>query len=68
MLDFTKFSGQDDTSIVEHINRFVIPCGEVESSYALRVRLFSMSLAGSTFAWFTSLATNFIVYWVNLEK
>lgn len=26
--DFTKFSGQGDTSTIEHVNRFVIQCGE----------------------------------------
>ena len=26
--DFTKFSGQDDTSTMEHVNRFIIQCGE----------------------------------------
>jgi len=24
VLDFTKFSGQDDTSTMEHVNRFII--------------------------------------------
>jgi len=28
MPDFTKFSGQDDTSTMEHVNRFIIQCGE----------------------------------------
>ena len=26
--DFTKFSRQDDTSTMEHVNRFIIQCGE----------------------------------------
>jgi len=26
--DFTKFSGQDDPSTMEHVNRFIIQCGE----------------------------------------
>jgi len=26
--DFTKFFGQDDTSTMEHVNRFIIQCGE----------------------------------------
>jgi len=28
VLNFTKFSRQDDTSTMEHINRFIIQCGE----------------------------------------
>jgi hypothetical protein len=35
--DFTKFSGQDDTSTMEHINRFIIQCGEAASRDELRV-------------------------------
>ena len=38
--DFTKFSGQDDTSTMEHVNRFIIQCGEAASRDELRVRLF----------------------------
>ena len=41
--DFTKFSGQGDVSTVEHVNRFIIQCGEVANQDALRVQLFSMS-------------------------
>ena len=44
--DFTKFSGQGEVSIVEHINRFIIQCGEAAQNNALRVCLFSMSLSG----------------------
>ena len=28
VLDFTKFSGQDDTSTMEHVKQFIIQCGE----------------------------------------
>jgi len=41
--DFTKFSGQDDTSTMEHVNRFIIQCGEAGNRDELRVRLFSSS-------------------------
>ena len=66
--DFTKFSGQGDVSIVEHVNRFIMQCGEVGNQDALRVRLFSMSLLGSPFAWFTTLPANSVSYWADLEK
>src|SRR5687767_10450 len=56
--DFTKFSGMDDTSTVEHVNRFIIQCGEAATQDALRVRLFSSSLSGSAFQWFTTLPPN----------
>jgi len=44
--DFTKFSRQNDTSTMEHVNRFIIQCGEAANRDELRVRLFS-----SSFVW-----------------
>jgi len=66
--DFTKFSGQGEVSTVEHINRFIIQCGEAAQNNALKVRLFSMSLSGSAFTWFTTLPTNSTIFWADLEK
>jgi len=59
--DFTKFSGQDDTSTMEHVNRFIIQCGEAANRDELRVRLFSSSLSGSAFTWFISLPPNSVI-------
>ena len=66
--DFTKFSGQGEVFTVEHINRFIMQCGEAANQDALRVQLFSMSLSGLAFAWFTTLPANSILYWADLEK
>jgi len=66
--DFTKFSGQDDTSTMELVNRFIIQCGEAANRDELRVRLFSSSLSGSAFTWFISLPPNSVITWVDLEK
>ena len=60
--DFTKFSGQDDTSTMEHVNRFIIQCGEAANRDELRVRLFSSSLSGSAFTWFISLPPNSVIH------
>jgi len=49
VLDFTKFSGQNDMSTMEHVIRFIIQCGEDANRDELRVRLFSSSLSGSAF-------------------
>ena len=68
MPDFTKFTGQDDTSTIEHVRCFIIQCGEAGTNDALRVRLFSSSLSGPAFAWFTSLPANSIQSWEDLEK
>ena len=65
---YTKFSGQGVVSIVEHINRFIIQCGEAAQNDALKVRLFSMSLSGLAFTWFTTLPANSIIFWADLEK
>ena len=66
--DFTKFSGQDDTSTMEHVNRFIIQCGEAANRDELRVHLFSSSLSGSVFTLFISLPPNSVKTWAGLEK
>jgi hypothetical protein len=66
--DFTNFFGQDETSIMEHITQFIIQCGESENIDALRIRLFSSSLSGLAFSWFTSLSANSIIKWFDLEQ
>ena len=66
--DFTKFSGQGEVSTIEHINRFIMQCVEAAHNDALKVRLFSMSLSGSAFTWFTTLPANSILFWADLEK
>ena len=58
MPDFTKFSGQGEVSTMEHVNRFLLQLGEIGNRDALRVRLFSLSLSGSAFAWFPTLPAN----------
>ena len=59
--DFTKFYGQDDTSTMEHVNRFIIQCGEAANRDELRVCLFSSSLSRSVFTWFISLPPNSVI-------
>ena len=68
MPDFTKFSGQGEVSTTEHINKFLLQLGEVGNHDALRVRLFSLFLSGSAFAWFTTLPANSILYWADSER
>ena len=60
--DFTKFYGQGEVSTVEHINRFIMQYGEAAQNDALKVHLFSMSLSGSAFTWFTTLLANSILF------
>jgi hypothetical protein len=68
VLDFTKFSGQDETSTMEHITRFILQYGEAGNVDALRIRLFSSSLLGPAFSWFTLLLANSIIKWSDWEQ
>lgn len=56
--DFSKFSGQDNVSTYEHVNRFLAQCSEASATDALRVRIFPLSLSGLAFTWFSSLPYN----------
>jgi hypothetical protein len=67
-MEFTKFSGQDDTSTVEHIARYLMQLGEASADEAFRVRYFPLSLMGSTFQWFTSLPPQSVGTWRELEQ
>jgi hypothetical protein len=64
----TKFSGQDDTSTVEHIARYLMQLGEAFVDEAFRIRYFPLSLTGLTFTWFNSLPAQPICSWKDLEQ
>jgi hypothetical protein len=49
--EFAKFSGDQGKSTREHIGQFLTQLGELADTEAFRVRLFSLSLTGTTFAW-----------------
>jgi hypothetical protein len=66
--EFTKFSGQDDTSTVEHIARYLMQLGEASADEAFRIRYFSLSLTDPMFTWFTSLPAHSICSWKDLEQ
>ena len=66
--DFTKSTGQDDTSTVEHISRYLMQLGEASIDEAFMIRYFSSLLSGPAFTWFTSLPANSIGTWAELEQ
>jgi hypothetical protein len=66
--EFTKFSGQDDTSTVEHIARYLMQLGEASADEAFRIRYFPLSLTAPTFTCFTSLPAHSICSWKDLEQ
>jgi hypothetical protein len=67
MSDLIKFSGDDDRTTWEHISQYTAQLGEAGVYNALKVCLFSISLTGTAFAWFSSLAPGSIISWYMLE-
>jgi hypothetical protein len=52
MPDFVKFSGDDNRTTWEHISQHTAQLGKAGTYNSLKVRLFSLSLTGTAFAWF----------------
>ena len=50
------------------ISQYVAQLGEASSNNSLRVRLFSLSLTGTVFSWFSSLPPNSVRSWNELEQ
>jgi len=63
-----KFSGDDSRSSMEHISMFLAQMGEASTMDFMNVRHFPLSLTGTAFAWFTSLASCSIGSWAELEE
>lgn len=57
--EFTMFSGEDGKTTWEHVGQFLAQCGESNSD-TFKLCLFSLSLSGNAFTWFTSLPANSI--------
>jgi hypothetical protein len=66
--EFTKFSGAEGASSIEHVSRYLAQLGMISVSDPLRVRFFSQSLTGSAFGWYTSLGPDSIRTWRQLEE
>jgi hypothetical protein len=66
--EFTKFSGAEGSSSIEHVSRYLAQLGMISVSDPLRVRFLSQSLTGPTFGWYTSLGPDFIRTWKQLEE
>jgi hypothetical protein len=68
LLEFTKFSGAEGSSSIEHVSRYLAQLGMISVSDPLRVRFFSQSLTGPAFGWYTSLGPDSIRTWKQLEE
>jgi hypothetical protein len=66
--DFIKFGGEDNHTTWEHISQYIAQLGEVSAHESFKVRLVSLSLTGTAFAWFSSLAPNSIDSWNQIEQ
>ncbi|KAF3434658.1 hypothetical protein FNV43_RR21743 [Rhamnella rubrinervis] len=66
--DFTLFSGEENQSTIEHIDRFTIQCGEAAANDFLKLKLFANSFTSSTFTWFINLPANSIHTWQEMER
>jgi hypothetical protein len=64
---FTKFDGEGSRTTWEHVSQYLAELGEAGSDEALRIRLFSLSLIRTAFAWFSSLPAHSIYGWEPLE-
>jgi hypothetical protein len=64
----SKFSGEDGKTTLEHVGQFILQCGDASANYALKLRMFPLSLSSTAFTWFISLAPNSIFTWAQLEK
>jgi hypothetical protein len=47
--EFSKFSGEDDKTTLEHVGQFILQCGEASANDAIKLRMFLLSLSGTTF-------------------
>ena len=66
--EFSKFSGNDNTSTVEHISQYTAQLDIAAIAKHIKIWLFSLSLTGPAFGWYTSLAPGSITSWKQLEE
>jgi hypothetical protein len=66
--EFAKFLGDQGKNTREHIGQFLAQLGELAGTKAFRMRLFSLSLTGTAFAWYATLPPNSILSWGDLEQ
>ncbi|KAM1455459.1 hypothetical protein ACFXTO_004823 [Malus domestica] len=65
--DFSLFAGESSLSSLEHVARFTMQCGDVNSDFH-KLRLFNFSLIGSAFAWYINLPHNSVQNWEELVE
>jgi hypothetical protein len=66
--EFLKFSREDGKTTLEHVGQFILQCDEASANGMLKLRMFPLSLSDTAFTWFTSVASNSIFTWAQLEQ
>jgi hypothetical protein len=66
--DFGKFMGEDSKTMYECVRQFLAQVSDFGITDVHKVRLFPLSLLGTAFNWFISLAPNTVNMWENLEQ
>jgi hypothetical protein len=66
--EFTKFSGSEGSSSIEHVSQYLAQLRMISVSNPLQVRFFSQSLIGPAFEWYTSLGPDSIRTWKQLVE
>lgn len=68
ILDFTKFTGSNGVSTIEHISRYVTWLRECSTDQAYKVQFFALSLSRLAFTSFSSLPEGSVKNWTDLEN
>jgi hypothetical protein len=66
--EFARFTGEDSRTTYEHIGQFLEQVSEYGITDMHKIRLFPLSLLGTTFNWFVSLTPSSIQTWEHLEQ
>jgi hypothetical protein len=64
---FSMFIGEDGKTTLEHIDQFILQCGEASANDTLKLKMFPLSLSSTAFTWFTSLTPTSIFTWTQLK-
>jgi hypothetical protein len=65
--EFSKFSGEDGKTTLEHVGQFILQYGDVSANDILKLRMIHLLLFGTAFIWFTSFAPNSVFTRAQLE-
>lgn len=67
MPNFTKFTGENAMTTMEHIGCFIDQCGKADSDDLLKLKLFPLSLSNFASTWYSLLAPSSISTWSQMK-